>query len=243
MLKILSAAAVALIAMPAAASTTFALTGNDPVNGTYGNARTFTSGGINVRVSGWQALASGGGYTVSNAYLARFGTGLGVTGQGDSNGGSNLHTVDNLGRFDFVLLQFDQSVTLTGARLTTYSVGGSQDNDAFVSAGITATPWTTTLALDTLPVFTTTLFNNGASIKSSPGTPAQRSFASYGQAGNVWIVGADFFNTDGADGFKLSNLAVSPAVPEPETWAMLIAGFGLVGATMRRRVRPVVRYA
>ena len=26
-----------------------------------------------------------------------------------------------------------------------------------------------------------------------------------------------------------------PGVPEPTTWAMLIAGFGLVGATLRRR--------
>lgn len=243
MLKTLSVAAIALIATPATASTTFALTGNDPVNGTYGNAHTFVSGGINVRVSGWQATPSGSGFTVSTAYLARFGSGLGVTGQGDNNGGNNLHTIDNQGRFDFVLLQFDRSVTLTGARLTTYSVGGSLDNDAFISAGLTATPWTTTLALNTLPAYTTALFNNGASIKSSPGTPSSRSFASYGQAGNVWIVGADFFNTDGVDGFKLSNLVVSPAVPEPETWAMLIAGFGMIGATVRRRTRPTVRYA
>jgi hypothetical protein len=26
-----------------------------------------------------------------------------------------------------------------------------------------------------------------------------------------------------------------PVIPEPHTWAMLIAGFGLVGAVMRRR--------
>ncbi len=48
---------------------------------------------------------------------------------------------------------------------------------------------------------------------------------------------------------KTSNLPVIPAfaagpalanVPEPESWAMLIAGFGLTGAAMRRRVRAAV---
>ena len=34
-----------------------------------------------------------------------------------------------------------------------------------------------------------------------------------------------------------------PGVPEPTTWAMLIAGFGLVGAAMRRRTRLTVSYA
>jgi hypothetical protein len=34
------------------------------------------------------------------------------------------------------------------------------------------------------------------------------------------------------------------AVPEPATWAMLIAGFGLTGAAMRRRkTRVAVTYA
>lgn len=32
----------------------------------------------------------------------------------------------------------------------------------------------------------------------------------------------------------------TPAVPEPATWAMLIAGFGAVGGAMRRRVRVAV---
>ena len=40
-------------------------------------------------------------------------------------------------------------------------------------------------------------------------------------------------------GGEVANLPalVTPAaaVPEPGTWAMLIAGFGLVGATIRRR--------
>lgn len=32
-------------------------------------------------------------------------------------------------------------------------------------------------------------------------------------------------------------------VPEPATWAMMIVGFGLIGAAMRRRTRTVVRFA
>jgi hypothetical protein len=32
------------------------------------------------------------------------------------------------------------------------------------------------------------------------------------------------------------------AVPEPASWAMMIGGFGLVGATLRRRVRTAVRF-
>lgn len=39
----------------------------------------------------------------------------------------------------------------------------------------------------------------------------------------------------GDEGWGVSNLSVSGGVPEPATWAMLITGFGLVGASLRRR--------
>ena len=39
------------------------------------------------------------------------------------------------------------------------------------------------------------------------------------------------------------NVTVTAAVPEPATWAMLILGFGLVGAAMRKRQSVRVRYA
>lgn len=38
-------------------------------------------------------------------------------------------------------------------------------------------------------------------------------------------------------------LATAPAVPEPATWALMIGGIGLVGATMRRRQRTGVTFA
>jgi PEP-CTERM motif len=39
--------------------------------------------------------------------------------------------------------------------------------------------------------------------------------------------------------FRVSGNAVVNAVPEPGTWSMMIAGFGMVGAFMRRRVRKL----
>jgi hypothetical protein len=53
----------------------------------------------------------------------------------------------------------------------------------------------------------------------------------------VRIVGLDNFG--GSPGFDVDFIQVLPGsigeVPEPASWAMLIAGFGLVGATQRRR--------
>ena len=39
---------------------------------------------------------------------------------------------------------------------------------------------------------------------------------------------------------RLGTVKLAAAVPEPATWAMMIAGFGLAGATVRRRRRAVV---
>jgi hypothetical protein len=42
---------------------------------------------------------------------------------------------------------------------------------------------------------------------------------------------------NGGGGFELDNVTIgtNSVVPEPATWAMMIIGFGLVGAAMRRR--------
>ena len=42
-----------------------------------------------------------------------------------------------------------------------------------------------------------------------------------------------------ANSFEVDNLAVSGAVPEPASWALMISGFGLVGFAMRRRKSSV----
>ena len=37
------------------------------------------------------------------------------------------------------------------------------------------------------------------------------------------------------DNLAISRIAADGGVPEPATWAMMISGFGVVGALMRRR--------
>ncbi len=49
------------------------------------------------------------------------------------------------------------------------------------------------------------------------------------------------FSSSG-NSFELDNIAVS-AVPEPATWAMMIAGFGMLGAALRGRRTAAVAYA
>jgi hypothetical protein len=51
-------------------------------------------------------------------------------------------------------------------------------------------------------------------------------------------------NVQDARQFRIGGIGIVPdpdtsTVPEPESWAMLIVGFGLVGATMRRRSRMI----
>jgi len=51
------------------------------------------------------------------------------------------------------------------------------------------------------------------------------------------ITGVKFLST--RDAFEFDDIAISTSVPEPASWAMLIAGFGLIGATMRRRRQQI----
>lgn len=62
----------------------------------------------------------------------------------------------------------------------------------------------------------------------------------YRVASGPRIVGATFEST--ANSFEFDNLSTG-AVPEPATWAMMIGGFGLIGAAARRRTRMNVVYA
>lgn len=69
--------------------------------------------------------------------------------------------------------------------------------------------------------------NSGWQAFSYTATSAGTYTLSFGARNN-----GDNFSSSGA---VLDNVSVAPGVPEAATWAMMIAGFGLVGAAMRRR--------
>ena len=134
----------------------FDFSGNSSVNGTYGNARTFsaTAGGetLNLRATGWSINGS----TINSSYLGIWNAGLGVTSAGDSSGSNNLHTVDNKGRVDFIVLEFDKAVQLTSAVFNAYQVSGYsyKDADATIRYGTNPNDWNSDP------------FTNGASISA-----------------------------------------------------------------------------
>jgi hypothetical protein len=59
--------------------------------------------------------------------------------------------------------------------------------------------------------------------------------------------GLTFFDNDDANGVRFQNMSYNSvavgAIPEAATWAMMLAGFGIVGAAMRRRQRVSVSFA
>lgn len=234
-------AAAAIVAAAPAAAATFTWNFNNNLTAQttgVGNYMTFsqTIGGetLNVRASAFSINSAGN--TISAATVQRFGEGLGVLSSVDGNGSNSQHTVDNNGAYDFVLFQFSKTVSLGTGVLTPFTVANSYDNDASVFWGSTSTiAWNADITTANLPTFSGSTNINGTA------STAAMNLNPTGATGNLWIVAASLNNRDGADGFKLNMLKSTPAVPEPATWAMMIAGFGLVGSAMRRRTTTGAR--
>lgn len=241
--------AATIAAAPASAATIVFNTWNTATDGTDGIVRSFSAAGINVKATAFSYNNS-----LSRAFLGDYGSaGLGVTNNNEGDGGSdNSHTVDNRSGNDFILLVFDRMVNLSGAVLNPYKIGSggsaSTDNDAFVSYATLSGAYGMDLSTISLgnTVFTD-LNNNGKNVQGS-GSSSLTNLMTGATAGNVWVIGAARsgaagYVNDGWDGFKVGSVVVANAVPEPATWAMMISGFGVIGASMRRRRRMTVTFA
>jgi hypothetical protein len=216
MKRILAAAAAATIsfaAMPASATTFDFKVDNK-------GSSAWTKDGLTVTVSGWSTTSNASSATPSSGTAtAWLNNGYGVMNA--TTDGS--HTVDNAGYYDFLRLEFSKAVTLDQVSLKAFN-----DTDAWVSFGSTSTSMTTANGWSTF-------IKNGSDFM---GGFTDRSFSPNltTTPATVWLIGAARGASAGSnDEFKVSAINVTAAVPEPSTWAMMLVGFGMVGAVARRR--------
>jgi len=117
------------------AATTIDFSGNSAIDGTDGNTRSYTAGGVTVQANAWSRTK--GTDTWQKAWLGTYDAGLGVTDSSES-GSSSTHTVDNNGRDNYIVFQFSQDVVVDKAFLG-YVVG---DSDMTVYVGSATAPLT-----------------------------------------------------------------------------------------------------
>ncbi len=176
---------------------TFVFSGNEPADGTDGNVRTFTAGGVSVKVTAFSRTTGTSG-TWETAYLGLFGGGLGVTDTSE-DGGGNSHTVDNIGRINYVLFEFSQPVVIDRAYLGYVS----QDSDLNAWIGTFNDPYNNHLTLsDTqLGAFA---FTEANTTTSSSARWADLNAGSL--SGNALVISAWTGDADPEDQFKIEKV-------------------------------------
>jgi hypothetical protein len=244
----LSLAGVALTAaMPAQAADFIFDTTTGGKNFTYSS---IASNGekLNVKIS---AYSRGLDNVVSAATLRPFAQGLGIEQNRETTGG-NYHQIDNVNGWEFLVLEFDKSVTLLGDRVNAFKLSDRSyiDADQFVGWDTLGSAWNANDAQSTWTKVTAGLTGS----TNTTSSPTLASGADYkqvdtafnltGASGNVWLIGAaigaNALDPDSRnDAFKLAGFAARTvtAVPEPSTWATMLVGFGMVGAAARYRRR------
>jgi uncharacterized repeat protein (TIGR01451 family) len=180
------------------AAATFDFSGSSALDGTDGNVRSYSAGGISVKATAFSRDGTG---IWQNGFLGAFGGGLGVTDRGEGDGSGNTHTIDNVGRDNYVLFRFDQQVVLDKAFLG-YVVC---DSDLTVWIGNISNAFNTTVALND-----TVLNNLGfTEVNDTTSTSARWAELNAGNvAGNVIVIAASTADSTPDDYFKLDQLVV-----------------------------------
>lgn len=168
--------------------------GSTAASGTAGNIRTYTMNGVTVKVSAYSRVRPSPGGALVPAYLGVFPGGLGVTDTSEGNGSGNLHTVDNIGRDNFVLFEFSQPVKV---------------NRAFLGYVINDSDLTAWIGNASGPVALSDSILNGMSREDNDTTSGNARWADInaGQlAGNVLVIAGSLSDTSPDDEFKIGAL-------------------------------------
>ena len=181
---------------PPQVTLTYDFNGNSSTSGSFGNTRSYSTGGVSVTASAFSRDSSGQWAT---AWLGAYGGGHGVTDSSEGNGSSNYaHTVDNVGRINYVVYQFSQNVVVDKAFLG-YVIG-----DSDITAWIGSSTTTLTSLSDTVLA--------GLTKEDNDTTSSNTRYADInaaGKEGNILVIAASTSDTTPDDYFKIQELVVS----------------------------------
>jgi hypothetical protein len=234
------AATMVLAAAPAAASVTFNLGGstttlaagtglNQTVNGVTLTAKGYS---FATTPNAFQALATGANAatvlsTLTAMPIRREAMGLGVCPVGEA--GNQCNQVDTDGANEILRLILPTAYSLTSATFDRVD-----NNDTIKLYGVTAAGVVQYLGYGGHfdGAGTSTAFTGISGLQTGGSGEDQIYKVNFGTASykEFWFTN----NNDAADGYRLGSVTFG-AVPEPQSWALMIFGFGLTGAAMRRR--------
>lgn len=200
---------------------------------------TRSDGGVTVTATALNYTVAPGGltsfseFTSGTRLVQQTAPGIGVTGGASA---PQIDTNQPAAR-EAILLSADTAFNITGFRLSVIDV-----NDTMALFGVNADDSLTLLGYynriqtgfaGQALSFTNLGANNGTTILSVAPTGRYDRFVFTTAVGGDVLFGGDL-----GQGYRIDSL--TGFVPEPGAWAMLIMGFGLVGASARRRRRPAM---
>jgi uncharacterized repeat protein (TIGR01451 family) len=178
---------------------TFDFSGSSATSGTEGNVRTYDVGGVKVKASAFSRDKTSGAW--DDEFLGAYSGGLGVTDDSEGNGSGDTHTVDNVGRDNYVLLRFDQNVVVDSTFL------GYVVNDSDLTAWIGTIPGA--YAAPNLTLSDMILAGLVSEVNTTDlATPRTANLNAANLTGNVLIIAAQTNDATPEDRFKLEKATI-----------------------------------
>jgi hypothetical protein len=194
--------------------------------GSVGNTRTFTSGGVTLNVTGWAYtydINPGTDNALGKAAVGRWSTGLGVCNTTEMPCSSPSHQVDNVGIDDWALFVFSEAIDITSVRIDPY---GNYDRDVSYYVGNVTTPLNLTgVTYAGLGALGFSAINNSEATASD----GYRDVSIAGGYVNALLLGG-YKASDQDDYFKIKSVSgqTRTQVPEPSTLLLMLVGTGLM---------------